>query len=460
VRIIKSWQKTDQLPELFKKLMRNWAKIFSGNIASAMLAVVSVSIAGRALGPESVGILFIFSAYIRLVDGAFNFQTHQAIIKFGIDAIFKKDYSGLIGLLIFGYVLDAVTAVCTAVMAAIGLIFFIQLIGVDRQYLDYGLLYCLVICTNVLGVPIAILRIRNRFGFITFRELLTQVVRVVGCLFLWLFGASFPAYILVWLGSEMCGNLFLGVLGTRELFSSGYTRYKPIPLWHVLKRFKGLGTTVVHTNLTSALRLLSDEGDILFVGATMGTAGAALFRVAKQFAGVIMRVGFPLQEAIYPDVARLWAEGKRKELSNFSIGTAVMAGVLGLFLWAGLIVFHGQAIMLTVGVQYKNAGPVMILMGFAYVVALAATPGPPVSLALGRSQDLLMVTVSATLGFWLTLPAVTHFYGLIGVGVAHLVFFSTWLALFFWLDRSALRRDAVVLATGSRQGQLLQKLGD
>lgn len=426
---------------LYRKAAGNWAKVFSGNMASAILAIVAVSIAGRALGPETFGILVIVSTYVRLVDGLINFQSAQGIIKFGADALVANDRSGFLGLIRFGYALDAVTAACGTLLAATGLLLFIDVIGIGREYLVWGLIYCLLIPTNLIGAPMATLRLLDRFGLVVFRELSTQTLRVLGSLVLWFIDAPLEAYIVLWLSSEAAGNVLIMAMAARELRRRGYKATKPAALRSIPKRFEGLLPAILNTNLTTGIRLLSEQGDVLIVGSTLGTAAAAVYQIAKQFASALLRVGRPIQEAVYPDLARLWAEGQRQSFVRFAIRVGAFSGIVALGLCIALMIARDYLIIFTVGEEYLQASTLVVVLAFAHVVYLTGITVLPTTLTLKRSQDWLKVSLIATVVFFSMLPILIQEYGVIGAGIAHIAYNVVWLVLSVWFIRLALRRE-------------------
>ena len=71
---------------------------------------------------------------------------------------------------------------------------------------------------------------------------------------------------------------------------------------------------VATLNAGNVARKSTRELDILLVGGVLGPAAASLYHIAKKLGEVLVLAGTPIQQAVYPELARLWV---RAEIDAF-----------------------------------------------------------------------------------------------------------------------------------------------
>ena len=161
------WLKDDLLTRLFK----NAAVLFGGNMLASLLGFASLALTARALGVERFGFLVLITTYVAIVDNLVNFQSWQAIIKYGADAleqIHEEDFKSLIKI---GFLLDATTAVLATILAASGAWFVGQWRGWDEEIVIMAAMYSFTILFHISGTPTAILRLFDKFNTERFEPL-------------------------------------------------------------------------------------------------------------------------------------------------------------------------------------------------------------------------------------------------------------------------------------------------
>jgi len=118
---------------ILKKMFRNTSVLLGGRTVAGLMAILSLSIAARALGPEMLGVFALIQAYIVIIDRLLNFQCWQAVIKFGSDFLKQNKTEDFKSLVKFCTILDAATALLGAVIAAAGVYFYGNWKGWQQQ---------------------------------------------------------------------------------------------------------------------------------------------------------------------------------------------------------------------------------------------------------------------------------------------------------------------------------------
>jgi len=138
------------------------------------------------------------------------------------------------------------------------------------------------------------------------------------------------------------------------------------------------------SNLISSIRLSTGELDIITIGGVIGVAGAGMFRIAKLFSSILIKIFDPLYDTIYPELSKLCAARKIKEFFTLSIRTGITTGGSTYLIVLGFILFGGHILHSTVGSQYLPIYSTMIIYMVAVVIAIITIRLTPAALALGK----------------------------------------------------------------------------
>jgi O-antigen/teichoic acid export membrane protein len=183
---------------------------------------------------------------------------------------------------------------------------------------------------------------------------------------------------------------------------------------------------VVKTNLSSSVRLGAQESDVLFVGGFLGDAAAGIYKVAKSFGSIPTRLGAPIQDSIYPEMARLWAAGCAAEFRAYVFRFGLFAGLVGLAI-SLLFLLEGQQILtFLVGPDFGSAVAPLNIYMTACVLYLFGVALRPAMLSMERPGRILLIYVGAHLIYFPTLLALLPRLGVLGAAIAQLVFHGVW----------------------------------
>ena len=146
------------------KLIVNFLHIFGGDAFASLLSIFSISFITKGIGMEKYGFIVLIQGIVSLIDGIFNFQSWQGVIKFFPQV--KDDMTKLKSLIKFSYILDFFTAL----LAFIIIFLFSSWIGdfynFDREGRYLLLIFSSYIVFNIQGTPIGILRSFDRFDYL------------------------------------------------------------------------------------------------------------------------------------------------------------------------------------------------------------------------------------------------------------------------------------------------------
>jgi len=412
--------------DLLRRLFKNAGVLFSGNIVSSLLNLGSLALTARALGVENFGILTLITTYILIVDRLVNFQTWQAIIKYGADVLEQKRETDFRSLVKFGFFLDCSTASLGTVIAASAAWFVGQWRGWDQQLVIMAAIYSATILFHIQGTPMAILRLFDKFNKVAYQHVIAAAIKLTGVTIAFFAGAGLWAFLLVWAVVDILGKLLLVYFAYNELVVQRFYDFMQGSARNMSSKFTGIWGFVWTTNLNSSIRMASREIDVMLIAAVLGTSAVGLYKVAKQFTLVIQKTIDPLYQSIFPELARLFSRDKVKEFMRFSLRSSIIAGGFSFSIWLGFFIFGKYAILLTVGPEYIGALGVMLWYMLAIVVAAAAFPLQPAMLSMGLPHTTFWVHLGSTIIYFTALFLLLHNIGLIGAGAAYLIYYISW----------------------------------
>jgi len=434
------WFKEDSLRLLFK----NAGTLLSGNMVAWILGLVTFAITARILGPTLFGTLILITTYVTIVDKLLNFQSWQALIKYGAEALVRKNDDDFKSIVKFCTLLDVATAILGTIVAAGAVSWVGQWLAWESETVLMAVLYSFIILFNISGTPTGVLRLFNRFRLFAVQNIISAVIKFIGIVILLFIGADLWSVLILWMVTTIIGQLLLLGLGWRELYIQGFEGTYKAPIRDISTQHPGIWGFILTTNLSGAVKLSVREFDIMFVGWLAGVEGAGLFKIAKQIAAIPAMLSDPLYQAIYPDLSRLWARDDTETFKHLILRSALVAGGAATIIWLGVILFGSFFIQLVFGAEYIGAQPVLVWYMLAMVIAIYGFPLTPAMLSMGRPKTTFWVHLSSTIAYLPLLFIFIEWMGLIGAGIAYVCYYLIWTFLMIGLERKFLKEKMLV----------------
>ena len=379
----------------FRSLLKNTSYLAVSKGVAAVASIVTLSMAGQALGLVAFGVLILITSYAQAANGLSKFQSWQLIIRFGAAALARDDEATFKRSASFGLGLDISSGLVGMALALLLLPLLGPLFGIRPDYIAFAMAYCLLIPTMGASSPSGMLRALDRFDLISWQGTVTPIVRAGLATVGFFQGWGLPEFILLWAATDLLGDLFLWFLAWREMGRRGLRAgvrptLRPVGL-------DSVWPFAIQVNLTSSL--MSAWGPVarLIVGGLLGEAAAAIYRVAASLADSAQKPADLLAKAYYPEVVRMDIRSS-KPWKLMLRGTAI-AAAFGLIA-IGILVVGGEPLIAwlfkTRAEQFLPVYPVLMVMVAIPLLAILAFPLTPMLYALDRPDGPLKARVIAT----------------------------------------------------------------
>lgn len=434
---------------VFRKLWQNAAILLSGNLLSILFDFVSLVVTARALGPAAFGVFVLIQTYVLVVDNLFNFQSWQAVIKYGADTQGVGREGQFRSLIKFGTMLDVASAVFATCVALACIVVFGDWQNLDPEDIRMAMFFCIIILFNLQGTPTAVLRLFDRFGLLASQRAIVSFIKMAALSVAFLLGASIWTFLALWIASYLANYLVLLWLGWRELYRQGCRNVFAASAREIYQKHPGVIRFVVSTNLSSAIRLVPAEFDVLLVGLFLGPSQAGIYKVARQFGMVPVRFASPLQDSIYPNMAKLWSGGETKKFISFIMRLGAMAGVVGVASVVFFLLFGPLVIRLTVGPEFSAAYVPLVVYMVGVCIYMFGVAFRPAILSMGHADRILVVYAVSTTIYIATLLYLLPAIGVVGASVSQVVFHSCWFVMMTLSIYGYKRSDAGFATSGS-----------
>jgi O-antigen/teichoic acid export membrane protein len=414
----------------FQRLLKNASWLMAGNALGAVIGLVSMALMARALETAGLGLVVLILTYAQLMDRLFNFQSWQAIVKFGAHAQKRNEQGELARLVKLGSLLDMCSALIGTSVAMAAAPWAAHWMGLNESETRWLVLYSATILFNIGGVPTGILRLTDRFYFLSLQRTLGAALTLAGVSAAFLSGGGVREMLLASAAGQVFGNILLLVVGWRTLGALGLTL--PV-VWRARLRQSNVQdrdilSFVFFTNIDSSVKILR-ELDVFIVGYLLNREAVGLYRVARRLADIANMFIEPFFHAAFPSFNKLvashdWSGFRKLAIrSSLAVGGAVLAG------WLVFVLVGHWLTTLLFGATYAPAYSLAVICMLAMVIWAFAQPFSPALFSTQGYRAVFVIHLGTSVAYTLILIALTKWAGLTGAAWAYTVFYLAWSAL-------------------------------
>lgn len=305
---------------LLKNLIKNSGILLGGNVGTSVLGLLSLIVTTRSLGAQEFGVLVIVSTYVTIIDKLVNFQSWQALIKYGSHYLSEEKNRSFESLVKTSALLDIFSAIFGVLIAYLLAPIIGEVLNWEKKLVYFSQIYSCIIIFNLTGMPTGVLRIFDRFSLFAIQGVIASTIKLIGVIIAWYLSLELVYFIYIWLFSEIIRYSILLILGYRVLSDEGYDS------WWTAKiiDFKKTVRFTFWTNITSTFDLPVKQFDIMLVSSIISTEATGIYKVIKQVGLILTQIADPIYQAIFPDFTRQIAEYKIKKAFKYAFKSGLL----------------------------------------------------------------------------------------------------------------------------------------
>ena len=428
---------------LFRRVFKNSAMLTAGKVYTALVGLLYLALATRALGAHNFGVLILIHAYAVAVRDFVTLKTSQCVVRYGaicLESNKEEDFQKLVKftmLLDIGFCVAA-TLVGILAISAVGPSF-----GVAPELVPVASLYCIMILFNFKATPLGLLRLFDRFDLIAVMLMVVPTIRLVGACVAYVFYRDVSAFLFFWFiaGAVQC----LGIVwfGWREFRRQGYSKGMNLEFRHLAQPHQGILSFIWTSHIHRTLYASTVHIATLVVGFLMGPVGAGLFKIAQEASSVLLKPALLFNETVYPEMAKIAVNKDYRRLWSVITHSALVAGAIAGLILLVVFVFGQSLLSLAFGAEYTNAYDVLILLMIAAAIMMTSFALDPALYSIGRPDISMNVRIVTTILHISVMVLLLQEIGLVGAGIAAIAgSLATALLLLFYTNRLIRNKSA------------------
>jgi len=327
--------------------------LISGDAFVSVLNIISTAIIINAIGLEQNGMILMIQTYALFFDQAFNFKSFQALIKYLSITLHNKDIKNTKSYINQSLFLDFITAMIATIVGFICLDFVINLMGWNPSIKIYITIYLITIIFNLSGTCIGILRIFNKYNYITYINVSAGVFRFL----LFLIGLIGKLNFTYFLATEICYSIMKNLLYMifsykvlRENLLQDFYKFK-------LKLDKSFFMFNLYSNITLTIDLPVGTLTTFIINKYLGFEMISIYKIFEKIGSLLGRLSEPLNQIIYPElnnlVSRNDKNSAKKLVRNLVLGIGGFGLCIMIFmvltykLWLGIFIPNYEVYILS-----------------------------------------------------------------------------------------------------------------
>lgn len=376
------------------RLFRNAVTALVGTGGAQAIGLVTLAILVQSLGVTQYAFFVLGQQYMTIIDALVNFQSWQAVIKFGADAKTKGDEKRLFADLKLGLAMDFLTALAGTVLAVALLGFVGNLMRWSSEVMLAAFIFSLEIIFHIEGSSIGILRLFDKFDWTAINSICLAVFKLVavGGYCLAPVEHTFLGYVIVYVVTDIANHttlLFLALCylhrryGIRKLISA------PLSC-----RDKGFVSFCLWSNLGMTVDVPVKYLDV-FIISGISVEMVAVFKVFKQVLQVFSMLANPISTAIMPQMSELVSEGRAREAFRVVLKIRNVICVVAVFCILAAAILGYPLFGFFFGKTYAINLPLFLILLSVHFYALMYVALHPYFYSLGLARQDSFVSLGA-----------------------------------------------------------------
>lgn len=404
-----------------KGVFANAGIMLGGKSANTVFNLAYLAITARALGAEAFGVLVLVHTFALAVGDIAQFQSWQAVLHYGSKPAARGERLDLQRVVRFTLLLDVISGLIGVGFAMAVAGFFGSKLGWPKGVGGAAIPYMTIVFFMVSATPTGVLRLFGRFDLLSFQSTVNSLARLIGAVIAWMIGAKLGGFLVVWYMGTVAAFVVLFGSAVREMARRDLLAGFPLLRGSLTEGFPGIWRFAIATNVNTTLEMVFTRVGVLIVGALLHSAAAAMFRIGWQVANVIAGLVKMVIGALYPEMARLWADQDHRGLWKVTVRVGLISGAVGTVLVLVAAFAGGPLLGVVLGPSFQKASEVMTWLVAAAMVNAWALPLEPLLISTGRAGAAVKVRIAASALYLLAIVPLVRRFGLDGAGLCSVI---------------------------------------
>jgi O-antigen/teichoic acid export membrane protein len=404
------------------KVVKGGLTVSVGRAFGQLASLISVAVLARQLGPDQFGVLAIIRTVASVTDAYANFNTWQAVIRYGAAAMAAGNPGDVERVIKLSMLIDVATAAVAAVVIAGIALLIPSAFGWSTHEAMLCAAYAVTVLTRTAGTCDGIYRLCNAYRPQAIGDTLQAATPMLAVVIAALLHCGLDGVVIALICGEVCGNAIDIGFSFYIAAKNGYGKWRHAPMAGVRARFPGILHFILATNGQLTVKKTQNELDMIVVAAVLDRAAAGLFKLVKQLGKIPGLVFMPFEQVLFAELARFAAAndygGFRRLLRRFT--TVVFLGSLGV--WAVCSLLAAPLVEVIAGEQFLAVVPALRIYLLAMALLIVNVPTQRALIALGRPGTVLAFDLATLAGLLAMAIAGAYLYGIRGVAGAMLVY--------------------------------------
>ena len=402
---------------VFARVLANAATLLGGRTVNAVISLGYIALTARGLGLSQMGVLALITAFAQFLGDVVKFQSWQTVLQYGAEPLIQDDRTRFQQVVRLSMFLDLTSGLVGVTLGVAGALLLGPVLGWTQEQAPAAALYALTIAVMTSATSVGLLRLFDKFRYLAGEQAISSTIRLIGAGLAFALHAPLWGYLLAWAAGPVASFSYVGIVAWREMrrrrLLDGFTLAGPLG-----EGLPGVWKFAWATNFSSSLDVAFTHVITLMVGALLGPAQAALWRIGRQVADGMAKPARLLIPALYPELARLRATGGDLAMRKLAGQIATLGGaVAGALLLISALVGK-PLIVLIMGKAYGGASDIMTWQVGAAAIGVLALPLEPMLVSMRAAGAALRVRVVVSAIFLLALTPLVKGLGLTGAGAA------------------------------------------
>lgn len=410
------------------KVYLNWFRLAGTSGVILFSSLIGGIATARALGVAALGLVTIIQGITRLLEGTVGIQSYNTLIKLGTNAASSNRPQEFVALVKSSLLVELVSQSMSSAIA-FGIIYFLgQHLGLSDDATYWGVI---AVFGSILHStwPLAVLRIFDKFFLVSVFEVSGALLRLFTTLVCAYFHAHPAIFLAAWLAADIIANFSMMALATFELRRQGYPSLFFSSATDILRSHKEFWHTIFSAKVASTLRMITEQGDILLVGAVLGPTAVGYLRIAKTISFAVIQLAWPIHYVSGPTLTNYWSSEDFPGLMSLFKITIPMAIAISIMAFIPFYFAAPWLLTMFYGAKFAPASDVTIVYVVSSSLTIVGFAIMPTMYAMGRSLQYMYIHVICFVAFWLSVYLLLPHFGLLTTGIAHAIYQTIWLAI-------------------------------